>query len=136
MIEHRELRSICHMSIGTNQLKKTGDFYKALLPILGINLVSEYEHAIAFGKDYPEFWVQVPFDQQESSTGNGVHIGFVATTKKQVDDFYVKAMLLGARCNGKPGIRPEYGKPYYGCFIIDLEGNKIEASFWELNRIK
>ncbi|GHE84369.1 VOC family protein [Thalassotalea profundi] len=131
MIEHRELRSICHMSIGTNQLIKAGKFYKALLPVLGIELVCEYEHAMAFGKKYPEFWLQIPYDKKIATPGNGVHIGFMASTKKQVDDFYKVGLSLGAKCNGKPGLRPEYGDPYYGCFLIDLDGNKIEASFWD-----
>ncbi|GAA5130235.1 VOC family protein [Thalassotalea piscium] len=134
MIAHRELRSICHMSIGTNNLVSAADFYKQLLPVLQIELVCEYEHALAFGKGYPEFWVQVPFDQQQATSGNGVHIGFVATTKKQVDDFYMKGIALGAKCNGKPGPRKEYGEPYYGCFLIDLDGNKIEASYWQINK--
>lgn len=134
MISHRELRSICHMSIGTNQLVKAGEFYKQLLPVLDIELVCQYEHALAFGKGYPEFWLQRPFDQKKASVGNGGHIGFVASTKKQVDDFYKKGIELGAVCNGKPGIRPEYGEPYYGCFLIDLDGHKIEASFWQINK--
>lgn len=134
MISNRELRSICHMSIGTNQLEKAGEFYKQLLPLLDIELVCQYEHALAFGKGYPEFWLQRPFDKNEASAGNGVHIGFVASTRKQVDDFYAKGIKLGAVCNGKPGVRPEYGEPYYGCFLIDLDGNKIEASFWQINK--
>ncbi|XQW84174.1 VOC family protein [Thalassotalea piscium] len=122
------------MSIGTNQLVKAGEFYQQLLPILDIALICQYENAFAFGKGYPEFWVQIPFDQQQASVGNGVHIGFVAATKKQVDDFYRKGLELGASCNGKPGPRKEYGEPYYGCFLIDLDGNKIEASYWEINK--
>ena len=76
------------MSIGTNQLIRAGEFYQQLLPILGIELVSQYEHAFAFGKGYPEFWLQQPFDQQVATAGNGVHFGFVALSKQQVDDFY------------------------------------------------
>ncbi|MGB1198281.1 MAG: VOC family protein [Thalassotalea sp.] len=122
------------MSIGTNQLIRAGEFYQQLLPILGIELVSQYEHAFAFGKGYPEFWLQTPFDKKDANVGNGVHIGFVATSKKQVDEFYNKGIALGAQCNGKPGARPEYGAPYYGCFLIDLDGNKIEASYWQLSK--
>lgn len=134
MIEHRELRSICHASLGTNDVSQAKAFYQPLLKILSIELVCEYEHAVAFGKGgYPEFWLQIPYDKKYSSQGNGVHFGFVATSKNQVDDFYHKALALGAKDNGQPGVRPEYGDKYYGCFVLDLEGNKIEACYWQLD---
>lgn len=133
MIEHRRLRSICHASIGTNELVRSRAFYTPVLATLGIALVSEYEHAVAYGKGYPEFWLQQPFDQMLATTGNGVHFGFVALSKQQVDDFYQTAITLGGQCNGAPGSRPEYGEPYYGCFIIDLDGHKIEASYWHMS---
>jgi|TARA_B110000211_G_scaffold234757_1_gene306097 catechol 2,3-dioxygenase-like lactoylglutathione lyase family enzyme len=132
MIEHRRLRSICHASIGCNNLVQAKNFYTPVLATLGIDLVSEYEQALAYGKGYPEFWLQQPYDKLPATTGNGTHFGFVALSKQQVDEFYHCAMALGARCNGAPGTRPEYGEPYYGCFIIDLEGNKIEASYWQV----
>ncbi|OKY26897.1 VOC family protein [Thalassotalea sp. PP2-459] len=133
MIEQRVNRSICHASIGTNDLQRAKTFYQPILAVLGIKLVSSYEHAIAFGKGYPEFWVQQPFDKKLASPGNGVHFGFVATSMEQVDQFYDLALSLGGKCNGKPGGRTEYGEPYYGCFIIDHDSNKIEASYWRLS---
>lgn len=132
MIENRHLRSICHASIGSNNLEQAISFYEQLLPTLAIEKVCQYEKAAAFGKHYPEFWVQVPFDEKLASVGNGTHFGFVATSKQQVDAFYQKAIALGATCDGKPGARPEYGEPYYGCFVRDLDGHKIEASFWQI----
>lgn len=132
MIKYRELRSICHASIGTNDLPRAINFYTPLLQTLDIELVSEYERAAAYGKGYPEFWVQKPFDSEPATCGNGVHFGFVALSKEQVDDFYRKALSLGGKCNGLPSKRAEYGSGYYGCFIIDLDGNKIEASYWQV----
>ncbi len=133
MIAHRNYRSICHASLGTNDVVKAKAFYQPLLATLGIELVCDYSHAVAFGKGYPEFWLQLPFDQQIATTGNGTHFGFVATSKAQVDEFYRVALTLGATDNGAPGSRPDYGEPYYGCFVIDKEGNKIEASYWHQN---
>ena len=124
-------RTICHVSIGTNNLKQAKAFYCPLLKTLDIDLVSEYEHALAFGKGYPEFWVQIPFDKGVASIGNGTHFGFAASSKLQVDNFYHQAISLGAICNGKPGGRSDYGEPYYGCFVRDPQGHKIEASFWD-----
>lgn len=131
MKEHRNLRSICHASVGTNNLPQAKEFYSKVLKVLEIEEVCNYEHAIAFGKGYPEFWVQVPYDKKPASVGNGCHFGFVAINKQQVDEFYQTALSAGARCNGGPGPREEYGQPYYGCFVIDLDGNRIEASFWD-----
>jgi len=136
MDNNRDHRSICHASLGTNNLAQAKAFYQPLLAILEIDMVCDYAHAIAFGKGYPEFWLQRPFDQQAATQGNGTHFGFVATSKKQVEDFYRKALTLGASCNGKPGPRADYGEPFYGCFVIDLEGHKIEASFWDTELAK
>ncbi|WP_286234998.1 VOC family protein [Thalassotalea sediminis] len=133
MIENRLLRSICHASIGTNDIAKAKLFYQPLLAVLGIELVSEYQHALAFGKGYPEFWVQLPFNKKVATSGNGVHFGFVANSTEQVDKFYQLALSLGGKCNGKPGGRIEYGEPYYGCFVVDPDGNKIEASYWHID---
>ncbi len=125
-------KTLCHISIGTNQLTKATHFYDHVLPTLNIERVVEHEHAVAYGKGYPTFWLQVPFDKQKATIGNGSHIGFMATSKAMVDAFYQKALEQGGTCNGEPGPRPEYGEPYYGCFIIDLDGHRIEASFWDV----
>ncbi|WP_371376981.1 VOC family protein [Thalassotalea aquiviva] len=126
-------KTLCHISIGTNRLKQATEFYDKLLPLLGIERVTAHEQSVAYGKGYPTFWVQIPYDQQPATVGNGSHIGFMATSRAQVDAFYHTALKLGAKCNGKPGPRPEYGEPYYGCFVIDLDGHRIEASFWDVN---
>ena len=125
-------KTICHLSIGTNSLAQATLFYDSVLATLDIERVTNHEHAVAYGKGYPTFWVQIPFDKQQATVANGSHIGFMALSKVQVDTFYLTAMKAGAKCNGKPGARPEYGEPYYGCFVIDPEGHKIEASFWDM----
>lgn len=132
MIENRNLRSICHASVGVSDLSVAKAFYLPLLAKLDIQLVCEYEHALAFGKGYPEFWLQYPFDKKTATAGNGVHFGFVASSKKQVDDFYQCAIAHGGIDNGQPGKRPGYGEPFYGCFVIDPFGNKIEACYWQV----
>ena len=127
----RNARSICHASVGTKNVAKAEVFYTSLLSTLDIEKVCHYEHAVAYGKGYPEFWVQIPFNEQAMTTGNGVHFGFVATSKEQVHKFYAQAVALGATPDGEPGPRADYGEPYYGCFVLDLDGNKIEASYWD-----
>lgn len=122
---------ISHVSIGTNNFEQARAFYSALLPSLGIRVVMDLPDAIAYGREYPEFWVQVPIDGKPASVGNGFHISFIAESTKEVDGFYAAAIAAGATCDGPPGPRPLYGEPYYGCFLRDLDGHKIEATFWD-----
>ncbi len=122
---------ISHVSIGTNQYDKARPFYDAVLATLDIGTIMEHPGAVAYGRQYPEFWLCVPHDGQTASVGNGFHMGFIATNKEQVHKFYDAAIAAGATCDGPPGPRPLYGEPYYGCFVRDLDGHKIEAAYWD-----
>lgn len=122
---------LSHVSLGTNNFERAAAFYDQVLPTLGCRRLMEHPGAIAYGKAYPEFWVQAPFDGQAASVGNGTHIGFIAPTKEAVQAFYDAALAAGATSDGTPGSRPDYGDPYYGCFVRDLDGHKIEASYWD-----
>lgn len=120
-----------HVSIGTNDFEAALRFYDAVLAPLGARRVLEHPGAVAYGKLYPEFWVQTPIDGQSARVGNGTHFGFFAADQQAVDAFYRAALNAGARDEGRPGPRKEYGAPYYGCFVRDLDGHKIEAAFWD-----
>ena len=122
---------LSHVSIGTNNFEKAIAFYDRVLTPLGCKRMMEHPGAIAYGKQFPEFWVNTPFNQKAATVGNGTHIGFIAATKEAVEAFYEAAIAAGAVEDGAPGGREEYGKPYYGCFVQDLDGNKIEAAFWD-----
>ena len=124
---------LSHVSLGTNQLDRALAFYDKALGALGIGRVvdmSQEHHAVAYGRAYPEFWVQAPFNGKPAEVANGVHIAFYAETPAQVDAFYKAALEAGATDDGAPGPRPIYGKPYYGCFEHDPDGHKIEAMAW------
>lgn len=133
MAKEKHGQTFCHVSVGTNNLAAAIDFYDKVLATLAIARVSTYEHAAAYGKDYPSFWVQIPYNKATATVGNGSHIGFKANSKAEVDAFYRTAIQCGAKCNGEPGPRPEYGAPYYGAFVKDIDGNAIEASFWDFS---
>lgn len=123
---------LSHVSLGTNDMDKATAFYDKALAPLGIRRVETLENfAAAYGKQYPEFWINLPADEKPASTANGVHVGFIANSKEQVQAFYDAALDAGGTDNGAPGPRPHYGEPYYGCFVIDPDGNKIEATFWD-----
>lgn len=126
---------MAHVSVGTNDFPRARDFYKAVLATIGAKVIMEVDvpgevGAIAFGKMFPEFWVQTPYDKEKASVGNGTHFAFLATSKEMVQDFWNKALEMGATPDGEPGPRPHYGEAYYGCFLRDLDGNKIEAMYW------
>ena len=124
---------ISHVSIGTNDFDAARAFYDAIMPAIGCRVVMEHPGAVAYGKVFPEFWVQTPIDGQPAGTANGVHISFLTDTQAQVDDFHRAALAAGAADDGAPGPRTEYGAGYYGAFVRDLDGHKIEAMHWDEN---
>ncbi|WP_020410605.1 VOC family protein [Hahella ganghwensis] len=123
---------ISHISIGTNQFDKAVAFYDKVLSAIGCQRIMEHPGAVAYGKQFPEFWVQTPIDGQSATVGNGFHIGFMVSSKEEVHAFYQAAIDAGASGDGESGPRPHYGEPYYGCFVRDLDGHKIEATYWDM----
>ncbi len=123
---------LSHVSIGVSDFAKSAAFYDAVLPTLGCRRIMEHGEAVAYGKMFPEFWVQTPIDGQPSSVGNGTHVAFLAPSKEAVDAFYEAAVKAGAEDDGAAGPRPQYGEPYYGCFVRDPDGHKIEAMYWDM----
>lgn len=123
---------LSHVSLGTNDLARAVSFYDAVLATVGCKRIMEHEgYVVAYGKQFPEFWVGRPHDGARAEKANGVHVAFLATSRKVVDDFHATALKAGGTSDGAPGPRPAYGKEYYGCFVRDLDGHKIEAMFWE-----
>jgi catechol 2,3-dioxygenase-like lactoylglutathione lyase family enzyme len=121
-----------HVSVGVRDVARAATFYDPVLKALGYKRVMDYSPgAIAYGEssDRPEFWIGLPHDHGLPSVGNGTHVGFAAKTKAAVNKFHEAALKAGGSNNGEPGPRPDYGPAYYGAFIYDLDGNKIEATF-------
>lgn len=125
---------ISHISIGVNDFDRAIVFYDTVLATLDCKQIIKYPGAIAYGKEIPEFCVQIPANGEPATTGNGSHIGFVASTKEAVHAFHEAALSEGGKDDGAPGPRPDYGEAYYGCFIKDLDGNKIEATYWNVEK--
>jgi catechol 2,3-dioxygenase-like lactoylglutathione lyase family enzyme len=121
-----------HVSIGVHDVARAAKFYDPVLKALGYKRVMDYSPgAIAYGesRDRPEFWIGLPHDQKLPSGGNGAHVAFAAKSKAAVQKFHAAALAGGGSNNGEPGPRPDYGPAYFGAFIYDLDGNKIEATF-------
>jgi catechol 2,3-dioxygenase-like lactoylglutathione lyase family enzyme len=122
-----------HVSIGVANVERAAQFYDAVLSKLGFRRVMEVmPYGIAYGLTAPQFWVQLPHDQSSASGGNGTHIAFTAKNKSAVHAFHAAALSAGGKDEGAPGPRPEYTPEYYGAFARDLDGNKIEAVFFDM----
>jgi catechol 2,3-dioxygenase-like lactoylglutathione lyase family enzyme len=119
-----------HVSVGVRDVERAAKFYDPVLKALGYKRVADYSpHAVGYGErgGGPEFWIGLPHNQQVPSPGNGTHVGFRARNKAQVNAFHAAALAQGGSNNGEPGPRPDYGPAYYGAFVYDLDGNKVEA---------
>jgi catechol 2,3-dioxygenase-like lactoylglutathione lyase family enzyme len=131
---------IDHCSYAVKDFDKSSVFYDETLKILGCQRVKEFEiedgidsklRMIGYGDKYcPVFWISNngKFIEEQIGNAQGFHLAFVAPNKKAVDDWYNKCLELGGKDNGKPGQRLEYHPGYYGAFIIDPSGWRIEAA--------
>ena len=124
-----EIPSILHhVSIGTGNLESACRFYDAVMAPVGARRIMEFPFAVAYGKRFPEFWVAQPLDGERASVGNGAHFCFIAASREVVDAFHAAGIAAGGSDDGPPGPRPDYGPGYYGCFLRDPDGHKVEAA--------
>lgn len=118
---------IHHISVGTNDIERAKAFYDQLMPLMGFRLFKASDKAAHYGASDIVFSVQIPLDGLSATPGNGVHVAFQAPDRETVRRFYETALANGGRDEGAPGIRENYNANYYGAFVRDLDGNKIEA---------
>ena len=117
---------IDHVSVGVTNLDRSARFYKALAP-LGLSRLVTRPATIGFGKSYPEFWINLRDGMAPAEQGSGVHVCLRANGTGNVDAFHAAALAAGGRCDGAPGLRPHDRVRYYAAFIIDPDGNRVEA---------
>ena len=111
-------RLIDHVHLRTHDLDAAKRFYRAALTAIGrADAIHEDDHH--FGAD--ELWI----DRAEGPVSR-VHLAFVAKDRATVDAFHAAALAAGGRDNGAPGER-SYHPGYYGAFVLDPDGNNIEA---------
>jgi catechol 2,3-dioxygenase-like lactoylglutathione lyase family enzyme len=118
---------IDHISIAVRDLEAGGRFYEALLATLGYTKLITRPTTIGFGKKYPDFWINVRPKMATPDPDGGVHICLRAPSAEAVDAFHAAALKMGGRTDGSPGPRPEYTPGYYAAFVLDPDGNRIEA---------
>jgi catechol 2,3-dioxygenase-like lactoylglutathione lyase family enzyme len=118
---------IDHVSVGVSDLERAARFYELALAPLGLSRLVTRPATVGFGKTYPEFWINFRAGMAEVAPESGVHICLRAKTTDDVDAFHAAALHAGGRSDGAPGLRPHDRVRYYAAFVIDPDGNRIEA---------
>jgi len=116
-----------HISVGVADLERAARFYEATLATLGLTKLVTRPATIGFGKAYPEFWINLRAGMAPVAPESGVHICLRARSIDAVDAFHAAALSAGGRSDGAPGLRPHDRVKYYAAFVVDPDGNRIEA---------
>ncbi len=117
-----------HVSLRTSDRDASERFYETVLGTLGIEQTYKSEDLVAWGD-----FALAPASAERPVT-RGLHIGFVAPSREQVDEFWRVGTEAGYRDDGAPGPRPQYSPDYYGSFLLDPDGNSAEAVHHEDRR--
>jgi catechol 2,3-dioxygenase-like lactoylglutathione lyase family enzyme len=118
---------IDHISVGVSDLERAARFYETTLATLGLSRLVTRPAAVGFGKTYPEFWINLRAGMTPVEPGSGIHICLRAKSTGDVDTFHAAALNAGGRSDGAPGLRPHDRVKYYAAFVMDPDGNRIEA---------
>jgi catechol 2,3-dioxygenase-like lactoylglutathione lyase family enzyme len=117
-----------HVGLNVRDFAASRAFYESALAPLGFHVVMDFVDwkAVGFGEDgpveKPEFWVS-----EREPFGTGTHVAFSCPDRETVDAFHAAAIGAGGRDNGPPGLREHYHPTYYAAFVLDPDGNNIEA---------
>ncbi|TFW21573.1 VOC family protein [Massilia arenosa] len=118
-----------HMTFRVSDIEKSLKFYEAALTPLGYAVAHDFEHdgvrIVGLAKDgAPDTWLVARLPET-----SGAHLAWRAASQAEVDAFYKAGLAAGGRDNGAPGLREHYHPGYYGAFLMDPDGNNIEAVF-------
>lgn len=121
---------IDHVGFSVADLERSRGFYAEALRPLAISLLVEVTAEetggsahLGFGANgKPFFWIS-----EGAAQASGLHVAFATPSRAEVRAFYDAALKAGGRDNGPPGPRPHYHPYYYGAFVLDPDGNNIEA---------
>ena len=117
-----------HITLGSDDFTRARPFWIAVMQVLGHPVLFERAGGIAFGEPAgPKTFIGPAFDGQPARPGNGVHVAYLVSTRAQVDAFHAAALANGGSDEGAPGLRPHYHPNYYGAYVRDPDGNKLQA---------
>ena len=119
-----------HVFVGVSDFERALAFYGPLMAALGIApRFCERDRPWAGWQSSPGprplFLIGAPHDKLAHAPGNGQMTAFLADSRARVDQAYAAALAHGGRCDGTPGLRPEYHAHYYGAYVRDPDGNKL-----------
>jgi catechol 2,3-dioxygenase-like lactoylglutathione lyase family enzyme len=113
-----------HIGLEVSDYERSRTFYEKALAPLGLKVIMEPAPKICgFGSEFPFFWIGDRSEERSTKT----HVAFTARDRVMVDAFYAAALGAGGEDNGGPGLREIYHPNYYGAFVLDPDGNNIEA---------
>ena len=115
---------IDHVTVTVRDLAASRSFYEAALAPWGSRVVEYEPGVIAFGPEGSE-----DLALHEGEPTRPIHIAFAAPDRRTVDRFHEAALAAGGRDNGGPGERPHYHPGYYAAYVLDPDGNNVEAVF-------
>jgi catechol 2,3-dioxygenase-like lactoylglutathione lyase family enzyme len=111
-----------HIGLRVKNLEAAARLYAAMLAPLGhVPGASGKEYAGFGPKDAPALWLHL-----DRKVG-GAHVALRAASREAVDRFHAAGLKAGARDNGAPGVRKDYGPNYYAAFLLDADGNNVEV---------
>jgi catechol 2,3-dioxygenase-like lactoylglutathione lyase family enzyme len=117
-----------HVTLRVADFAASRKFYDSALAPLGIRplymIETSNDRSAGYGQERPFFWIGVMEDAEARGTA---HVAFAARSRRDVEAFHAAALAAGGRDNGAPGLRPQYHPTYYGAFVLDPDGNNIEA---------
>jgi len=112
-----------HVIINVSDFDAARSFYTHALEPLGVEVVMEVEGRLGLGdRGFPELWIA-----ERDQPSAPVHVALRAPDRATVEAFHRAALEVGGTDNGAPGPRPHYHEHYYGAFVLDPDGNNIEA---------
>jgi catechol 2,3-dioxygenase-like lactoylglutathione lyase family enzyme len=110
-----------HLTIRVSDRAVSRAFYELALGELGFELTSS-------GDDFDEWWdFSIAQAREDRPVTRGLHVAFVARSHEAVDTWWNAMTDAGYRDDGAPGPRPQYTRSYYGAFVLDPDGNSVEA---------
>jgi catechol 2,3-dioxygenase-like lactoylglutathione lyase family enzyme len=114
-----------HVTLRVRDLSPSRAFYEQALEPFGVRVVQSSQGPLGFVTDgRGDFWIK-----EGSPAAAPVHIAFAARDRATVDAFHRAAVHAGGTDNGSPGLRPHYGAAYYAAYVLDPDGNNVEAVF-------
>ena len=113
--------------LGTNDLERAKKFYDEIAAILGASRVTERENLICYKGPEGGMLIVGTAAQGEATVGNGSQVSLPAASRSVVDALHAKAVELGGKDEGKPGVRGPDPNGMYAAYFRDLDGNKLMA---------